>query len=184
MPHRFRTWQDDRARRIETEKSDSVSCHTFYRWVRRAVAGYIVLCIAFAGNSLIDRSRATEGRRALAASGNVVSIVGCNRDFRLYQKVRAVFQQSLAFATQQHQQGLTTDSQYQRSRNFYETQLSNFPLPDCRKVANVLTDSSSKADDQVPPPAPLYRGSPEEDEVGFDPNPNEGRARPVFPRGG
>lgn len=132
-------------------------------------------------NSLIDRDRANQGREALAESGNVVSVSGCNRDFRLYQKVRAVFNQSLAAVEAQHAQGLTTDEQYERVKQFYNDQLTNFALPDCRDVANTLTDNPDRSGDKTAP-SPLYPGSAEA-EPAKDVNPNEGRAKPV-PRGG
>lgn len=164
-PARLRAWQADRAKwkavQTRMEHKMPVSRYLFDRWVKRAVTGYVVLCLGFLGNSYIDRQRAQEARAALAQSGNVVSISGCNRDFRLYLTIRQVFQRSLTAATQQHDAGLITDEQFERAKTFYENQLRIFALPDCRDVASILTDKPVKAQKHAPPPQPLYPGSPE-----------------------
>jgi hypothetical protein len=182
MFERLGNWKDRRRERREAEehrlRNTWVTCWSFRVWRRNALIGYSVLLLGLGGNSLVDRGRATDGREALAESGNVVSVSGCNRDFRLYQKVRAVFERGLAQIEEQHEQGLTTDAQYERSRSFYMEQLTNFALPDCRVVSQTLTDDPEKADGKVAP-TPLYPGSPEA-QPPFDANPNEGRARPSF----
>jgi hypothetical protein len=170
----FHEWNKRRHERHEAEeerlRNTYVSCKTYKDWRRNALIGYVVLFVGLGINSVIDRERGTQSRTALAESGNVVSVVGCNRDFRLYQKVRAVFNQSLKAITEQHDQGLTTDEQYARQRDFYLVQLSNFALPDCRDVAGTLTDDPTEKVDQ--PPKPLYPGAPEAEESPFDPKPN------------
>lgn len=158
-------WRQRRNDRLLREQQDHVTCATFYAWVRRAVAGYVVLTLGFLGNTYVDRKRAESAREALAQSGNVVSIVGCNRDFKLYVSIRAVFKRSEASARQQHKQGLLTDEQFARMVAANRALIREFPLPDCREVANVLTTAPDKAEDRQPPPSPLYPGSPEAREM-------------------
>lgn len=181
MSSRFETWKSNRKSRRERHEHELrttwVSCWTFRQWRRNALLGYIMLLLGLGANSLIDRDRANQGREALAESGSVVSVTGCNRDFQLYQKVRAVFERSLQAIQDQHEQGLTTDEQYARAKAFYKDQLTNFALPDCREVANTLTDDPTKAETKTPP-VPLYPGAPASLPP-VDPNPNEGQARPV-----
>lgn len=185
MKNRLEAALDRRRKRREAKEHELrttwVTCWTFRQWRRNALLGYIVLLLGLGANSLIDRDRANQGREALAESGNVVSVTGCNRDFRLYQKVRAVFQRSLQAIEDQHRQGLTTDEQFERAKAFYNDQLTNFALPDCREVASTLTDDPARAAGKTAP-EPLYPGSDAADGP-QDINPNEGRAKPV-PAGG
>lgn len=181
MLDRFRDWKDRRAKEHVREEATVVSCRQFNRWKRNALIAYIAVAFALGANIAIDRERAGDARAALVNSGRIVSVDGCNRDFRLYQKVRAVFLRSLDAITQQRNSGLITQAQYLRAKNFYETELSNFALPDCRITENLLTADPAKADQ--PTPQPLYHGSPAENEIGFDPKPSEGSARPIPPHG-
>lgn len=177
MKNRIAAALDRRRERREANeerlRTTFVSCWLFRQWRRNALLGYVVLLLGLGANSLIDRDRANQGRSALAESGNVVSVSGCNRDFRLYQKVRAVFERSLQAAQDQHDQGLTTDAQYEKVKAFYEDQLTNFSLPDCREVANTLTDDPTRSGDKTAP-IPLYPGAPAADPP-VDIDPNEGR---------
>lgn len=171
----LKTWNIRRHERRDAEeerlRNTSVSCWTFRQWRRNALMGYVLLLLGLGANSFIDRERANDGREALAASGNVVSVTGCNRDFRLYQKLRAVFVRSLQAIQDQHDAGLITDAQYDRARAFYVDQLQNFALPDCREVNDTLTDDPTQAQTQTTP-EPLYPGSFLADPQ--DPKPTEG----------
>lgn len=182
--NRIKTWEEDyeKRRRLHfiEDSNQFISLRTFKLAVRGILLGFIILTVGGVGNLAADRERADQAREALVKSGRIVSVDACNRDFRIIQRERGVFQRSLVVITQQHDAGLTTDAQYLRSKEFYEQQLGNFLLPDCRITNKLLTDDPEQA--KQPVPRPLYPGSPEENVITFDPNPNEGKARPVFPK--
>lgn len=172
MAARPDNWKRRRQERLERERSTYVTYATFYRWVRRATAGFAALLVGVGVNSKLDRDRANDSRAALVKSGRIVSVDGCNRDFKLYQSIRQVFQRSLAALSAQHDNGLITDAEFARSKAFYEQQLEQFNPPDCRVTRSLLTDDPERAEQPVP--RPLYPGSPEANVLVFDPKPNGG----------
>jgi hypothetical protein len=174
MLRRIKKWEksyEERRKLAFIEDTNQyVTCRQFKVWRRGAILAFVLLAVGGIGNQYADRQRSEQARSALVKSGQIVSVDGCNRDFRITQRERAVFERSLALAKQQHDSGLTTDRQYLRSREFFEQQLSDFALPDCRITQGLLTADPERADQPVP--RPLYHGSPEENVIVFDPKPH------------
>lgn len=113
---------------------------------RRALTGFIVLVLAFLASSVflsreVDERAKQDNRisTAIVQSGNSVSVTGCNRDFITAQRLQAVL------------------------HVFQLPGRRLIALPDCREANNVTLNPDSATG--VPPPEPLYKGSPNAPEL-------------------
>lgn len=122
----------------QTERAVYKSLRTYSR---RAVIGFALLFAAFTLNVLYSNRIGADARDAVINSGNIVAVSGCNRDFRSAQAVRGVLIASKDFTQQAIKRGTLPPAEAITRLNFYDTQLANLPLPDCRKSASVLTDN-------------------------------------------
>ena len=131
-----------------------------YARTRASLAAYLILVaftiFAFARQEQIiaaNKENSFAARRALVTSGNIVSVDGCNRDFKSRVEIRKVLQASKTFQKGALKRGDITRAQYVTTRAFYDQRLKELPLPDCRKSANILTASPDK---KLSLPKPLY----------------------------
>lgn len=116
----------------------------------RALAGFIVLILGIGYVQHSQASNATTARNAIVKSGRVVSVTGCNRDFRTQTALRGVLQASESFSKQAAKNGTITQADLAERVKFYETQINNLELPDCRAAQAILTDDPRTIGD-VPP---------------------------------
>lgn len=123
---------------------------------RNAIIGYVILLVAVVGVFFVSQKDATDARDAIVTSGKVVSVEGCNSDFETIEKVRGVFTRAIVSAKRQERAGVTDEVQRDAAIAYYEQQLAEFTLPDCRKTEKIITDDPRKA--KYPPPYPRYEG--------------------------
>lgn len=143
-----------------SEESQRLSSKVLRIYSRRAALGFAILLIGFFYNACNNARQwdriandADSSRNAIIASGNIVAVEGCNRDFNSLTALRGVLLASQDFATQAFKRGTLTQTQLNERLDFYAKQLANLQLPDCRRSAHVLTD---RADAPLVLPQPLH----------------------------
>jgi hypothetical protein len=123
---------------------------------RNAVIGYLILVAGLVGVYAISQKDAGDARSAIVTSGKIVSVEGCNRDFEAAVGLRAVLVRGEAFIKAQRDDNLISEAAYKAGVAYYAEQKQNIKVPDCREVANVITDDPRKT--TYPPPFPRYLG--------------------------
>lgn len=135
---------------------------------RRALGGFLILLAGLMLVLWLSAHDSTDSRAAIVKSGRVVSVSGCNRDFNTQTALRGVLISSDQFSRQALETGRITAEEYQIRREFYNQQLANLVLPDCRDSEKVVTDDPR---DIQSIPDPLY---PEK--LSEDKKPSEGKS--------
>lgn len=128
---------------------------------RRGTAAFVGLLIAVGANFWLlnnsnDRQEkaSTEAREAIVASGRAVSVDGCNRDYGDRVKFRNLL---LRLKISAKGNPATTPAQKKTALEFYDKELANYPLIDCRNARNVVTDDPNATPET---PDPYYPGNP------------------------
>lgn len=136
---------------------------------KRAVAGFLILLVglivAFKVGSDYNTHNnfvAEQNRNAIVQSGRVISVAGCNRDFKSISALRGILIRAQVSIALQHKAGVLTGTQYQRALDYYQKALDAIRLPDCRLAEEVVTDDPTKA---RPVPEALYPGGPGDPEA-------------------
>lgn len=128
------------------------------RYVRGALVGFAIL-LAGTGFAIIDgRNEADSARHAIVVSGRNVATDSCNARFRQQQVLRRIVRSGRPTIRQYVKDGTLTPAQGEQAIRDNKKTVSKLILPDCRVVANVLTDDPDKLKPNQPPP--LYPGSP------------------------
>ena len=130
------------------------------KYIPGALIGYLILLagLIFAWN---ERDQQTAARRAdnvaarhqIVNTGNAVAVSGCNRDFESATKLRALIAAGRPQIKQYVKDGTLTPAQGDRALANIDAQLRTYALPDCRKVAHVVTDNPDR---YVTIPAPKH----------------------------
>lgn len=115
------------------------------------VAPYILIVAAF-GWGLHDSS---DARDSLVRTGQIVSVDGCNRDFRTITRLRNTFIRLDAASKAQYAAGNSTKEQRDRAHEFYASELRKNRLPDCREAAKII---SAEGGSDLKIPEPRYPG--------------------------
>jgi hypothetical protein len=125
------------------------------RTQRRALVGFLILLVGIAAAFYTNSQTAGESRRAIVDTGRIVSVSGCNRDYEDRVAVRKVLEASKNFTKNAYERLNLTPEELEIRLEFYDDQLADLPLPDCRKASKVVSDDPTK----VPAmPEPLYPG--------------------------
>lgn len=96
-------------------------------------------------------------QHALVQSGRIVAVDGCNRDFADNQKFRGLLERLRRSAETNYRLGRTTQEQYEQAVLFYNRELNNFSVIDCRESERILTDDPADLPNHV---EPYYHGNP------------------------
>jgi hypothetical protein len=135
----------------------------------QALIGYLILLFGllfvwqtFQHDQGERRKVAQAQRETIVRSGRAISVDGCNRDFRSTLKLRAVFIAAKQQTKAQHDQGAISDARYARTVKFYNDQLKEIVLPDCRKAREVVSQDPNRV---VNIPRPLHPGGPQDTET-------------------
>lgn len=127
------------------------------RQARSALLGFLILFAGISYNVYDIRHSAATSRRAIVQSGRVVSVDGCNRDYRDDRRFIALLNHSVVLVKRSiKQQHLEGTPQAKEALAFYRTEIRNATnqLPDCRKAVSVVTDDPSKPQPTI---VPLHR---------------------------
>lgn len=150
----FFTYQTEHAVRKGTSRGVK-----HYR--NNALVGFMILLVGVGWNirevkhaTEVRTKVAAESRDAIVASGRIVAIDGCNRDYADRVKFRNLLLR-LKIATKSNPN--SSPEQKKRAVEFYDQELSNYPLIDCRRARNVIT---SNPDSLRAAPDPYYPGNP------------------------
>ena len=122
---------------------------------RVALSGFIILLLGLALTVTVMQNYDKDSRKAIVDSGRAVSVAGCNRDFESISRDRTLLARGRANLAKQHDHGEITDAAFARGDKFYEDELRNYQLPDCREALNLLTDNP---DEPIYVPEPRYQG--------------------------
>lgn len=114
---------------------------TLRRWIKGAIVGYVVL---IAGVFLMyenGQSVSANERSAVVNSGRVVSVEGCNRDYRSAEAFVNLLERLRDSTISQHKQHKIDDARYRAGLEFYSAEIARAKgrLPDCREAETTLT---------------------------------------------
>ena len=130
--------------------------HLFVR--HRRTYAYIFLAAMTAFAIYDNGQQSGKSRDSIVQSGNVVAVVGCNRDFESRQSIREFLKSTQSLKRIAYKRGYITEDAYEDARAFYKKQLAELPLPDCRESSKILSDDIDFAS---PILKPLYPGMPD-----------------------
>ena len=133
----------------ETRRAANKVLHNYRR---TAIVGFLVLLLANAYVWYDSNTNNQDSREAIVQSGQVVSVSGCNRDFRTTQALHAILQTSDDFNQAAAKKGDITQAQADEAHTYYQQFIKSLPLPDCKAAGDVLT---SETGDVPPTPKPL-----------------------------
>jgi hypothetical protein len=129
------------------------------RYSRRAVVGFVVLFAAFLANVFWENRLSMQGRDAIVASGRVIAVDGCNRDYVDREKFRDLLLRGQASLKLSLKAGNITQDQYDQGVEFYGQQLAAYPQLDCRSALHVITADPTKV---TRTPIPCYPNNPQQ----------------------
>ena len=119
-------------------------------WRRGALAAFVFLSVATASVGAIDRHTAAVGRGAIVKSGRVISVDGCNRDFRVIGVAIRIIDASAIAVKAAH----TTRAEQELDSLAVSRAALVAAQPDCRKAGQIVTDDPNKVN--YPPPVQLH----------------------------
>lgn len=119
--------------------------HALRSYRNSAIVGFLILAIGQGVSTYTNNERLDGQRQAVVDSGNVVTIAGCNRDFKTALGQRQAFYRQ----PEQPSQPKLTEAEKDRIIKALT------PLPDCRHAQDAVTDNP---DQTKKPPRPLYEG--------------------------
>lgn len=134
-------------------ETDRASRSVLRRYAKGALAAFLVL---LASNVFVwsDGNRdTTNSRKAIVSSGRFLAVEACNRDYRATERLRGLFQRLQDAVQEQIDRGEVTQAKAQFAIDFYRSELSKIPLPDCREAQELITDDPA---DLRKPVTPLY----------------------------
>jgi len=162
---------------VRTE-SEAAAEHAARHVSKRATIGFVILAIGliltvFVGGQRIQdlgrtqrnaiKNTALESTAQAKRAGEVVTIQGCNRDFKSTEKIRALLIRLKQANDISFQMGRITAAQHKVAADFYLDQLKRINLPDCRESIEAF---NTNVDSLRPLPQPLYPGAPGTDDAG------------------
>jgi hypothetical protein len=150
-------------RLLADEMHESVR-RALHTYTRNAIVGFLILLAANifvwrTVQSLNDSRRAdivrtgVNAREAIVASGRVVSVEGCNRDFQTIKALRGVLATAKTFNEAAAKRGEISPTRLAETESFYAAELGTLQLPDCRVSARTLTANKNAP---VREPTPLH----------------------------
>jgi hypothetical protein len=126
------------------------------------LVGLIVAFRVGADYNAHNNAVADQNRNAIVQSGRVVSVDGCNRDFKSISSLRGLLLRAQVSIAVQHKAGILEGRQYQDAVRYYQKALDDIKLPDCRRAKKVVTDDPTQIRRE---PTPLYPGGPGDPEA-------------------
>ena len=147
---------DDQVRYLEEGRRESVR-RAVHHYRNQALVGFLLLLTGFGVNTYIDRQDTQSQQDALVSSAKAVAVDGCNRDFVDRARFRNLLERLKDSARLSYRAGRTTQEQYETAVLFYDSQLREFSLLDCRDAEALLTTDKTN---QSEPPKPYYPGGP------------------------
>lgn len=148
----FFTYQTERA----VTKAHRMALRADQRRAKQRMVGFMVLFVAFLANAFYANNLATEARDRIIRSGDAVAVSGCNRDYEDREAIRRVLTASKDFTRNAFRRLDMSEEGVRLRLEFYDTQLGQLPLPDCRLADDVLTDDP---DMPIHYPKPMYPGA-------------------------
>lgn len=133
-------------------KSRTRSCRAWFK-SHKPILAFLGLALALGTTVYRSEDLRNDSRVGFINSGTAGVIVGCNRDFDTLTKVRGLFVRLDDANLQSYRSGKTTAEARREAKVYYQGELKNFELPDCRKAK--ITDT-----DLVKIPEAYYPGSP------------------------
>ena len=146
---------------------------------KRAFAAFALFFACAIGNAWYANKLASDGRRAVVDSGNVVAVDSCNRDYVDREKFRSLLKRLKAAAVANYEAGKSTIEQRDAAVAFYNSQLDAYPRLDCRGAATILTDDPKAVRRS---PTPCYPGNPRNPTICKEPAATPPQPRPKKPR--
>lgn len=137
---------------------DSISEKQFRRWVRGAIAGYLVLMVGV-GWAAWAINDARNDRRAEVIKNNMVQISAvraaavsnCNNTFTAVQDTRAVLETFNKVTTAQFALKNIPKKSYHDAHELYLDLIASLRLPDCRRIAHLVIVAPHTPVDEVTP---------------------------------
>lgn len=123
---------------------------------KRALAAFLILFAGIAGNFYVNSHDANQQRDAIVASGQVVAVDGCNRDFKTGNDFINLFQRLDEANSAALKSGRITQEDRDLAHGFYASEIAKKEAaqPDCRQSRDLLTSDPDKTRDV---PTPLHR---------------------------
>lgn len=127
-----------------------MSFRAFFR-LRPFLLGYLILALGTGAMYINGQQSATAARSAIIESGRAITVEGCNRDFRLITSVRQILVDAQAITRERQAIDVQTADRLRQAEAFYERQLSNLKLPDCKAAMETLNDDPNEST-RIPAP--------------------------------
>jgi hypothetical protein len=108
---------------------------------KAAATGFVILLLGLVLCVYVVQNYDAAARRAIVDSGRAISVSSCNRDFDSISKDRNLLQRGRENIQQQYAAKDITETAYRRSIAFYDRELREYRLPDCREALDVVTDN-------------------------------------------
>jgi hypothetical protein len=143
------------------EETRKASDRAARRQRRRSLSGFVILLLGILLTLGIQQRDDNNARKSIVRSGTVIAVDGCNRDFRFAAQTRRTFLRLKDSSRLSYEAGNSTYESFKRAQAFYDNELRNIALPDCRTTRGILTSDPDLS--HRPVPKPLYPGSPEAD---------------------
>lgn len=143
----------EQAKQID-RKAERAAQKVLRNYRRSATVGFVLLLLVAGGERYIAADAASDARKAISRSANFVAVQGCNRDFKDRAKLHAIMRRGRDSLKQFVSEGTITQAQYEREVKRSKQEIRNFPLPDCRPLAQSISDNP-EANHHKPPKA-LY----------------------------
>lgn len=145
-----------------TEQTARASSKAVQRVRREASVGLAILMVGIGASLIVSQQYNTDARDAvaksvsvarlaLAKSGRVVTVAGCNRDFRTQTTLRNIFMAYRAGLIKDNAAGDLSDSGLARGEAYIAARLASIKLPDCRAAAKAINITPGKEPRQEAP---------------------------------
>lgn len=135
-----------------SERTEEVITAAVRKVRNEALVGFIIMLIGAIVGVTFGLHALAKANDTIVATGRIVSVDGCNRDYRTAQHFRSLFVRLEDASKQSYKEGRITKERLDQAIAFYERERLKILVPDCRKAATVITNNPADQTDRVPTP--------------------------------
>lgn len=123
------------------------------RYVKGAVIGFLILLMGLGLAMHQSSADNNNQRQAIVQSGRAVAVASCNGRYQDREGLRNLLISAERTIPAEVKRGNITESQAQRAKEFYDSQLGRLRLPDCRIAAHAISSDPNR---EIRVPVPLH----------------------------
>ncbi len=158
-------WVTEQTKRASEKAAHKAAVVAAKHVQRRALVGFLILLIGIIVAQSIGNRTSSQERQSIVDSGKIVAVESCNRDYEDRVKFRSLLIRLKGAALANYAAGDSDKARRDAAVEFYDTELANYALFDCRRAEAILTSDPEHDRERTTPYWPGNPAAPKEAEL-------------------